>query len=54
MSRQYSIPAIKEGNDGMGDVIVNDRRFERQGGRIDDVFSTHMKDLVIMMHSSES
>ena len=53
-SHKYSIMVVKEGNDGMVDVTVNDSRYERQGGRIDGVFSTHMNDSVIMMHPSES
>ena len=54
MSRQYSIEVVKEGNYGMANFIVNANISERQVGRIDDIFSTHMKDLVIMMHSSET
>ena len=38
----------------MVDIVVNDSRSERQGGRIDGVFIIHMKDSVIMMHPSES
>ena len=50
MSSQYSIEVVKEGNYGMADFIVNGNTYERQVGRIDDIFSTEMKDLVIMMH----
>ena len=45
---------VKEGNNGMVDIIVNDSRSERQGGRINNVFSTHMNDSGIMMHLSDS
>ena len=49
MSHQYSITAVKEGNIFTIDVRVNDNISEWQGGRIDGVFSTRMKDPVIIM-----
>ena len=45
--------AVKEGNDDMVDVTINDSRYERQGDKINGVFSTHMNDSVIMIHLSE-
>ena len=54
MSHQCSITTIKEGNDGMVDITINDSISERQGSIIDGVFSIDMSDSVIIMHSSES
>ena len=39
-SRQYAIMAIKEVNNGTIDVMSNDSRSERWGGRIGGVFGT--------------